>query len=158
MTVHQEGPPDKKYDLLGHYRWKLVYAQGDYALTNRVCAEADRDIDREIGRARDSNEDSGTRDAIILLFHEGEPPWHVAVFNDCTPEYVKRLRVAYGRSPDDGMERQAVGSSEASEETEEDRTAKIVRLKAAGCSQRMIALELGVNQSTVSRVLAGSLA
>lgn len=158
MTRRREGPPSRDFDMLGHYVWKFTKAKGNYWLTEKLCAEAERDLRREVGGAlyAGSNEDGTIRDYRIIEWHAGLKPWEVATFEDCTPRYVTRLRVSHGLTPEEGLEREPEPVAVAGPESEGDRTARIVRLSAAGCSQRAIALEVGVNQSTVSRVLAGA--
>lgn len=151
MRVRREGPPSRDFDLLGHYVWKFERSRGDYYLTERLCAQAERDIERETGKSLNVNEDHRIRDARILQFHAGEKPWHVATFNDCTPEYVRRLRITEGLDPEEGMEIEVVDDESA-------QLVRVVALKAKGASLRVIAMELGTSKSTVHRMLTGQAA
>lgn len=154
MTVRRDGPPSRHFDLYGHYMWKFQKAKGDFWLTERVCAQAEVDVGREVRsnghHGQGSNEDGRIRDARILEFHAGLKAWEVATFEDCDPQYVRRLRISEGLSPDDGLERVPEPTAAPSEE---DRTARIVALAAKGVSQRSIADEVGLSRARVRQIL-----
>lgn len=140
------GVPSRDEDLYGHYRHRFEEAVRDFWQTERLCAMAERDWWREVkGNRTPFNEDGPARDKRILRDYEGVPSWTVATFEDCHPRHVEKLR------------REALLDSETGRKVQMDeRTRRIVELKREGKTQRSIATIIGVNASTVCRVLQGA--
>jgi hypothetical protein len=93
LTVKRTGPPSKDRSLFDHYAYRFREAGNDYWQTQRLCAQAEHDYACEVcANVLPWNEDGPAKDARILSNYEGQPPWVVATWEDCTPEHVVRLR------------------------------------------------------------------
>lgn len=143
MTVREDKPPHRDEDLYGHYLYRFTASRNDYWQTERLCSMAERDYYREIhGNRSPWNEDGPARDRRILADYEGWLARDVAYHEDCGEESVRRLRRSALLDPETGQEMEL-----------DRRTERIVKLSRDGMSQTNIAQTVGVNQSTVSRVL-----
>lgn len=139
-----ERPPSRDVDLHGHYLYRFKEAKGDFWQTEKLCAMAERDYQREVRGSRNVNEHGLRKDQRILDEYAGLPPWEVATWEGCHPLSVVRLRREAGLNPEDGLEVEL-----------DERTQRILDLKRQKMTQREIARIVGVGVATVNRTLAG---
>lgn len=129
----------------GHYLYRFTEARKDFWKTELLCVQAERDWKREMnGNRTPWNEDGPARDKRILEQYKGVASWVVATDEGCHPRSIEKLR------------REALLDPETGRKVDMDeRTRRIVELSKSGKTQRSIATILGVNASTVCRVLQG---
>lgn len=157
--------PSKQLSLFYHYRWRMDKAQQaeDAGLLLRLAGEATRDYEEHTGQRRplrfeDGPDENGTYQTAHslavkhLLRHFVGVSAESAAIEMRTPsesfrnalEWVRQQRLRNGYDAESGEP--AVTN---------ERARRVVAMAQSGIKQRVIAEELGVSPSTVSRILAG---
>lgn len=111
-----------------------------------LCSMAMRDHLMYIGAYAPPTEDTDTGNVErVLREWQGEQAWVVAVWEMCSVKWVENARRRNGLNPADGEPRKV-----------DERTAKILEMRAAGESLRQIAEVVGSSKSTVDRILTAA--
>lgn len=148
-------PPPKERSLFAFYVWQFARldeevkaAQGAdvgraWMRVDLMCSRAMRDYMLHRGDYRRPMSDTDTANAgRVLAEYPGVSAEEVAVWEMCDPKWVRKIR-------------RDAGLDELGNERElSDRDERIHTLARRGLSQRAIAVQIGVNASTVNRVLA----
>jgi hypothetical protein len=136
--------PSKRRDLHGHYRARFRQAWGDLREMSMLCAAAERDYLRHVGKLAKPASDPESSTHRLLTQWAG---WHaaeVAVWEDCSERWIRKNRVMAGVEPDYG-----------DEPDDDPQRSRVVELAVQGTSQRTIATLVGLSLGRVNQILGG---
>lgn len=141
--------PNKQFSLWAHYshRMQVAAKSEDAGLLIKLAACATRDYEIHTGKRKPSQH-SDHDDAVseLLRDYQGVSSLEAAWMLNQSEKWVRRQRVLNGRDADYGNELRA-----------DETTLRVLRLSAAGASERTIAAELGLSKSAVHRRLESSM-
>ena len=144
MDLLKDGPPSKRWSLMGHFAYRVRETQNDHWELLKVVVQAEMDLAIcngtyvPIGGATDAQ-----NVARLLRNFKGCHSTEVAVRESCEERWVRKSRIDNGLDPDYG-----------DEPDRDERRARFVRMVSGGMSQREIAREVGVSAVQVGRILA----
>lgn len=119
----------------------------DAGLLIKLAACATRDYEIHTGKRRPSqHSDHDAAVDELLRDYQGVSSIEAAWMLNQSEKWVRRQRVLNGRDADCGLELRV-----------DETTLRVLRLSAAGASERMIAAELGLSKSAVHRRLESSM-
>jgi hypothetical protein len=97
-----DGPVPKELSLFAHYRQRFEAASS--ARQQRLlCYLAERDLDHAVClHVPRAYEKPAERESRLLREYAGIDALEVAVLEDCSETYIRKLRRRNGRSPQDG--------------------------------------------------------
>lgn len=141
--------PSKQFSLWAHYSHRMQKAaqSEDAGMLIKLAACATRDYEIHTGKRRPSqHSDHEAAVDELLRDYQGVSSLEAAWMLNQSEKWVRRQRVLNGRDADQGLELRA-----------DETTLRVLRLSAAGASERMIAAELGLSKSAVHRRLESSM-